>query len=321
MPGFTPFIAAAAMGPIEITVLACMFGGMIFTVFTSRTTKLVLQKLVAHEAASGESQAVIELVGRQQGIISFCLTLIGLSPITELTVTRTEVCCNTTSMFGRVNHAIPLRSVCSVAAGTQKPISYIVFAGLFLMGTMLGGLRALWNNGVIYAAGTILVGLLLTALFVWLYAIKRRFFLSIHAAGGPSVVVSFTPNVIEGVPLDLDRALRIVKLFRDQVLEATPSGSSTSDTGPRGRPPEQTAPQPDVFSASSPIPPGRPQFIDSDTDDQDQAGVLLAKARELIRQSQRDQAITVLREITNQFPDSREAQVARSTLEKAGIVS
>ena len=123
------------LGIVEVAVVAVVFIVGALGAFGSRATKLVLQKLVAHEPALGEASPVIELVGRQQGIISFALTLLGLSPITEFKVTHDEVCFNATSMFGRQNQAVPLRAISSVTAGVQKPISYLLFAGVFAEST------------------------------------------------------------------------------------------------------------------------------------------------------------------------------------------
>jgi len=108
---------------VLVTTLVGILGG--------RTTKLFLKKLVARESPTDEITPVIELVGRQQGIIPFLLTLFGLSPITNFKVTRSEVCFNTTSLFGHRNQTIPLRNVCSMAAGAQKPVDYLLFAAFF----------------------------------------------------------------------------------------------------------------------------------------------------------------------------------------------
>jgi len=48
-------------------------------------------------------------------------------------------------------------------------------------------------------------------------------------------------------------------------------------------------------------------------------GELLQHARDLIKQGQREEAISVLRNIFLRFPQSTEAGVAKSTLEKAGV--
>jgi hypothetical protein len=313
----------AGLGAVELVIIGVFLLVGVAAALSGRTTKLVLQKLVAHEAASSESQPVIELVGRQQGLISFLLTLVGISPITDFKITPDELCCNSTSLFGRQNQAVPLRAISSVAAGVRKPVGYLFLAFVFLVVGVFGGLGVLWNEGILRFLLTLLVFGAFVGLFTWLYVINKRFFVSIHTHGGPPVLLSLKPNVIEGVPLDLERALQVVKIIRERVLASTgpaavaPLGSTpgrATHDRPAGQPPPAAfdpAPiAPSTFEyddfAAEPPEPARPES-------------LLQQARELIKQGQRQAAIGVLQEIVLQFPQSAEAGMARATLEKAGI--
>ena len=313
----------AGLGAIELALAGgfLLFGAV--AALGSRTTKLVLQKLVAHEVAAGEPQPVIELVGRQQGIISFLLTLVGISPITDFKVTPEELCCNSTSLFGRQNQSVPLRAISSVAAGVRKPVGYLFVAFVFLIVGVFGGLGVLWNEGLYRFALTLMVFGALAALFIWMYAINKRFFVSIYTQGGPPILLSLKPNVIEGVPLDLERALQVVKIIRDRVLASTgssPAAGSRSATAPSMNgspslqssaarfdpaPPAPSAYEYDDYSVADPVP--------------EQPETLLQQARDLIKQGKRQDAVSVLREIVLRFPRSSEATIAKATLEKAGI--
>ncbi|MFM7138382.1 MAG: tetratricopeptide repeat protein [Planctomycetota bacterium] len=313
----------AGLGPIELALAGgfLLFGAV--AALGSRTTKLVLQKLVAHEAATGEPQPVIELVGRQQGVISFLLTLVGISPITDFKVTPDELCCNSTSLFGRQNQSVPLRAISSVAAGVRKPVGYLFVAFVFLVVGVFGGLGVLWNEGLYRFALTLLVFGALAALFIWLYAINKRFFVSIYTQGGPPVLLSLKPNVIEGVPLDLERALQVVKIIRDRVLASTgaaPASAPRPIPAPstNGSPMVQSAP---VAFAPAPAAPSTYEYDDYSVGDPvtEQPESLLQQARDLIKQGKRQDAVSVLREVVLRFPNSSEAGVAKATLEKAGI--
>jgi hypothetical protein len=265
---------------------------------------------------------VIELVGRQQGLISFLLTLIGISPITEFTVTRDEVCFNSTSLFGKRNQAVPLRAVCSVAAGIRKPISYLIFAFLFLVGGVIGSFQGLWRDGFFTSLGLLVFTLAMTAFLIWLYAINKRFFVSIHAQSGPPIMLSFKPNVIEGVPLDLEGALRMVKVVREHVLAS--SALHSSGSGAPSPPPFSYAPakaKPHDGDASSAPPPFSNGIQGIAVATYPEPETLLQKARDLIKNAQRQEAIVVLRDIVTRFPETQEATVAKSTLERAGIHS
>jgi len=308
------------MGPIEVVVFVGLFLLGALGAFGSRATKLVLQKLVSHEPALGEATPVIELVGRQQGIISFVLTLVGVSPISELRVTHDEVCFNANSLFGRRNQAVPLRAISSVAAGVQKPVSYLVIAGLFLFGGMLGSLGLLWREGFLSFLGMLAFSSAVAAFLIWLYAINKRFFVNIYAQGGPPIMLSFKPNVIEGVPLDLDGALRVVKIIRDRVLASVTPASTVSFRSPEMRSTNNAYPE-QSFQMEADSTPGSSAFAFESVSApaSPRPEELLQQARDLIKQGQREGAISVLRNIAIHFPHSIEAGVAKSTLEKAGV--
>lgn len=311
----------AGLGPVELAIV----GGMLFfgavATLGSRTTKLVLKKLVANDSATGEARPVIELAGRQQGIISFLLTLVGISPITDFKLTPDELCCNSTSLFGRQNQSVPLRAISSVAAGVRKPISYLFVAFAFLIVGVFGGLAVLWNDGLYRFFLTLLVFGSLAALFLWLYAINKRFFVSIYTQGGPPILLSLKPNVIEGVPLDLERALEVVKIIRDRMLASTNSIPAAT-VSPLPAPSMNGNAL--VQSSSTPFGPGPSapstyEYEDYSVGDSEQPETLLQQARDLIKQGKRQDAVSTLREVVTRFPHSSEAGIARATLEKAGI--
>lgn len=209
-----------------------------------------------------------------------------------------------------------------MAAGAQKPVSYLLFAAFFSFVGMFGSMIVLVQQGFFASVGMLLLMLLLSGLFVWLYAINKRFFVSIYPQGGPPIMLSLKPNLIEGVPLDLDRALRVVKLFREKVLAshapspATPLAAVVSANGNHAAAShvgqtmfsgvEQFEPEPESFS-------GWIDAVESDPES------LLRQARDLIATGGRAEAIVVLRDIISRFPTSREATMARSTLDKAGL--
>ena len=310
------------LGPIEI---AGATGGLLLfsavsavAALGNRTTNLVLQKLVAHEPASGEATPAIELVGRQQGIISFLLTLVGISPITDFRVTVDELCCNSTSLFGRHNHSVPLRAISSIAAGVRKPVGYLFVAFVFLVLGVFGGL---WRGGLYEFLLSFMVCGAFAGVFIWLYAINKRFFVSVYTQGGPPILLSLKPNVIEGVPLDLERALQVVKIIRDRVVAsgAPPTAISNPTPVPSRNDHQAVQPTPEpaeVFSSQR----STSEYSDySENVFAERPETLLQQARDLIKQGKREEAIKVLRGIVLGFPDSSEAGLANATLEKAGI--
>jgi hypothetical protein len=310
------------LGPIEIAVI---LGLMLFSAVAalgSRTTKLVLQRLVAHEPASGETTPAIELVGRQQGIISFLLTLVGISPITDFRVTPDELCCNSTSLFGRQNQSVPLRAISSIAAGVRKPVGYLFVAFIFLVIGVFGGLGVLWREGLYKFLVSFMVCGAFAGVFIWLYVINKRFFVSVYTQGGPPILLSLKPNVIEGVPLDLERALQVVKIIRDRVVASgvtAPIAISNPIPVPSRNGHQALKPDPDPAEAFSSPRSTYEYSDDSENTFTERPETLLQQARDLIKQGKREEAISVLRGIVLGFPNSSEAGLAKVTLEKAGI--
>lgn len=178
------------------------------------------------------------------------------------------------------------------------------------------------RQGFFASVGMLLFMLAFSGFFIWRYAINKRFFVSIYPQGGPPIMLSLKPNLIEGVPLNLDRALRVIKLFREKVLAShaslasTPLAAAVSTNGshttasPVGQTMfsgvEQMKPEPEIFSGWS-------DAVEIDPES------LLRQARDLIATGGREEAILVLRDIILRSPTSKEASVARSTLTKAGL--
>jgi hypothetical protein len=319
------------LGPVELAIAGGLFLFGAIAAFGNRTTKLVLQKLVSHEPASGEAMPVVELVGRQQGIISFLLTLIGISPITDFRVTADELCCNSTSLFGRQNQSVSLRAISSVAAGVRKPVGYLFVAFIFLIVGVFGGLGVLWRDGFYRFVLSFAACAAVAGICIVLYVINKRFFVSVFTQGGPPILLSLKPNVIEGVPLDLERALQVVKIIRDRVIASTAPAPAAMPTGlppvaittpsPNGDDAMRPAPAPESADRRSSLPSSYEfdNYEEAKNAASEQPGDLLQQARDLIKNGQRQDAVVVLKEIATRFPASPEASVARATLEKAGI--
>jgi hypothetical protein len=312
----------AGLGFVELAIVGGLLLFSAVAALGGRTTKLVLQKLIAHEPATGEGTPVIELVGRQQGMISFLLTLVGISPITEFRVTPNELCCNSTSLFGRQNQSVPLHAISSIAAGVRKPVGYLFLAFFFAIIGVFGGLGVLWRDGFYKFIVSLTACGAFAGVFIWLYAINKRFFVSVYTQGGPPILLSLKPNVIEGVPLDLERALQVVKIIRDRVVASgVPAALPISNPIPvpfrNGHQAVQPAPGP---AEALPSPLSTYDYSDySENAVAERPETLLQQARDLIKQGKREEAISALREIVSGFPHSSEAGVAKVTLEKAGI--
>ncbi len=275
----------------------------------SRSSSLILQEFRVDRMPARRAKKEVEIVGRLQGIIAFCLTLLGFSPITRFFIAGSELRCESSSLFGQRLQFIPLRSVSNVSAGVHKPFAALVFAGLLpFLGIYLVVALNSWLGFGLCILGAVL--LILT------YVISKKFYLEIYSQGGPSIVLLFKPNVIEGVQIDAERALSVVTVIRDLVIESikTPTQNSIDDLGIANNGPStiwMTEPTVEItnerFQAES-IP-----------NDDLEAKKLFAQARELSRDGKTELAVAVLREIISKYPFSSSATQAKRSLQKSGL--
>jgi hypothetical protein len=270
----------------------------------NRVSTVVLQKFTLSTSPLPQPHPTVELVGRMQGIVAFVLSLMGFSPITRFTIAGTELRCESSSLFGQRSQFIPLRSVSSLAAGVQKPISAIVWA-VFI--TVLG----VYVSLVFRSWAPIAIALISVIALVILYVLTKKFFIEVHSHGGPPIALLFKPNVIEGVPINVEEALAVVAVIRDMVLQ---QGTPASTSGPPPLPVQQRLHEPE-------LPPFAAQHQQSEEGKvgEDLASEFLAEARRQAQSGQRQQAISILQQIIQRFPASPAADQARHSLQKIGI--
>jgi hypothetical protein len=191
----------------------------------------------------------------------------------------------------------------------HKPFAAIVFAvALPFVGLYLLVVTESWIS-----IGVCLLG---SAILILVYVLSKKFYLEIHSQGGPSIGLLFIPNVIEGVPIDVERALSIVTVIRDLVVDSNerPTQKSIDNFGDAIIEPStewMTEPAVELLSEQFQPPPI--------PNDDLEAKKLFAQARELSQEGKTDQAIAVLREIISKYPNSGAAAQAKRSLQRSGI--
>jgi hypothetical protein len=275
----------------------------------SRSSTLVLQEFNVDRLPSRRTKKEVEIVGRLQGIIAFCLSLLGFSPITRFFIAGSELRCESSSLFGQRLQFIPLRSVSNVSAGVHKPFAALVFAGLLpFFGVYLLVVTQSWIG-----VGLCLLG---SVILILVYVLSKKFYLEIHSLGGPSIGLLFKPNVIEGVQIDVERALSIVTVIRDLVVESNkmPTPNTIDNFGAAITEPstEWMSESAAELSSEQFQPPPMPN-------DDLEAKKLFAQARELSQEGKTDLAVAVLREIISKYPNSGSATQAKRSLQRSGL--
>ena len=262
-----------------------------------RLNSLVIQKFSLSTQPLPMPAPTVEIVGRSRGILAFLLSLIGFSPITRFTLAGNELRCQSASLFGQSSQTIPINQISTLSAGVRKPVENLVGAAVFLLGGISFGIsNEEWPPFI--------VGLVLAIVLVAGYVLAKSFFIKVYPEGGPEIALDFKPNVIEGGPIDVDRALSVIGVIRDMVLYQ----ETTTPAVPTESVPISTSREPDQPT------PAEPPLPEPSQDDEDTAKELFEEARKRAATGLTNDAVALLRGIVDQFPRTWSAQQAERTL-------
>jgi hypothetical protein len=287
----------------------------------NRTSTLVIQTFHIAVKPQATQNPAVEIVGRVQGVVAYALSLLGFSPITRFTIAGTELRCQSSSLFGQRSQFIPLRCVSTMAAGIHKPIATLVWAALFvLLGFYISFAMGSW--------APIAIALLFGIACVVSYILSKKFFVEVYSQGGPPISLLFKPNVLEGVPIDVEQALAVVGVIRDMIINegaaARPRQGFVANEPQTAA--DETSDDPPNWAVSPSAPNDAAHWVspnisqeNTDEDDEEQAKQLMAQARQHVQAGQKQLAINALQEIARRFPNTHVAEQARRNLQKSGI--
>lgn len=285
----------------------------LISLFAGGGVSLVVKKLTTRSGNHGTASSGVEIMGRREGLIAFLLTLIGLSPTTSLVVDDREAVCTTSGLLGIAHQSVPLDRVAQVTSGSKVAFEYILAAVIMgLIGLVMSAF-SLFNGLVLGVLGVIVLTVLFVAIALGLYFINKRFYVGVFPQGGWPMLMVFKPNVIEGVELNLERALEVASIIRRLTVHSRRESATTMPiTGTAGDEPlEDPLPQSDVLAQDL--------YGADDLGERITPDVLLRDAQEQIRTGQRHEAIATLRQLVRQFPGTKEASQASRSLSRAGV--
>ncbi|MFN9878578.1 MAG: tetratricopeptide repeat protein [Planctomycetota bacterium] len=293
-----------------------------FRLSLAMSPTVVCQTLPLSRGMRRQASPAVEITGRREGLFAFLLGLVGLSPVFNFTVTGLEARVDMTSLLGQQIDIIPLRNVSTVAAGTRKPIDALLIGAVLVAITLFAVLGlALAGEFASMFLFLVLGGVISGALILYYYW-GKRFFLRIVSHSGSTIHLSFKPNVLEGVELDLKRVETLVAVVRDLVLDAVGSSTLSSGGDSFGGPPQLPGGKAgtaweDVngFEEVEPFT-ELPKMIDPD----EQAKKMLANAKALSQSGQREQAVQMMRDVIETYPRTAAADQARASLKKHGYL-
>lgn len=295
-------------GPLQLALLVGLLLPLLVVVrfFRRSGATLVLQKFSLKQDPQPFGTPIVEIVGRSQGLIAFVLTTMGFSANTKLTVTNSEVRCESASLFGQRFQFIPLRCVGTLGAGLHKPITTLLAAGALLL---FGGYCWIFQqSGTAFAIATTIA-----AALVVLYFFSKKFFIEVYPNGGPVISLLFKPSAIEGVPIDVNQALAVIAVMRD-VITSDGSGSVTVQRA--SSPPPLSRP-----TVAAPVPqphptPNGPLHAVPAADTESEARVAFAHAKQLFDSGQKTQAIQALERLVRDYPNTVAARNAEKSLQR-----
>ena len=172
---------------------------------------LVLKQFQVDESA----ETFLTIKGRQEGVIAWILSKVGLDPTTEMVCNRREVVYKSSSArHGQQNINIPNTAVTAVVTGYTKPFPLLVMAAVFA----LSGIITAASQG----AAWFIVGLIIAGICLIAYALNKEMFFGVYN-GGDKCIASLTTkrSVIEGVNVDFDKFEKAATLLTRVVLEST----------------------------------------------------------------------------------------------------
>lgn len=176
----------------------------------SVSATLVLRNFkITESALAGDT--LVEIVGRSSGFKAWLLTVMGLSPETTFKVSRTEVSYKGSSLSGETHQIVPLPSVASTHCGYTKSIFSLILGIIIILGGLLIGTE---NTSIL------LLELVIGGLFIISYWLSKKIIIKIETSGGLMMGIAFKRSVIENVPVNMEQALKVIKIVNEQVVKS-----------------------------------------------------------------------------------------------------
>jgi hypothetical protein len=165
---------------------------------------LVIKSWIANESPDSNGEFV-RVHGREAGLVSFLLSLIGVDPITTLSVDGKSVRFEQGSLAGFARRVTPLPNVSSASYGYFKPwkkASIIAAIGLAISASGVG----------------LMFGIPLLLFAPIYYFLNKQLFLEVSDTGAGKARIEFKRSVIEGENIDERAGERIVAIVEMLLL-------------------------------------------------------------------------------------------------------
>lgn len=158
---------------------------------------LVLKKWAVTES-SNEHDNIVQIIGRESGIISFLLSLIGVDPTTSFILLKNKIIFTSGSWQGQKRIIVPLNNISSCYFGYTKPWKLAVIIGIitvpvFFLGFILGPLY---------------------------YFLNKQLEIGLVDNSGSTYPIAFSRSIIENIKIDEKESLRILEIIEKTIMES-----------------------------------------------------------------------------------------------------
>lgn len=201
---------AEMIGVILYLVFFIYFLKWLFGKSKKITSSLVLTEFTIENLEI--SDTLVNLKGRQSGLISFILTTLKLEPIASLLVTKQKIHFHSNSLSGEDHIVVSLKnSVSSVYCNYYRPISYLVFGAVFTIICLLASIGTGTVTGFFIA-------IFLDIILVLAFYFNKSIIISIETIGGEKFGLRFKPSLIENINLDIEKARQVIEIINNQII-------------------------------------------------------------------------------------------------------
>lgn len=156
---------------------------------------------------------------RNSGITSFLLNLIGLEDSYKMICDNDSVDFELSSLKGRTRQSIPLSAITEVITSIEKPIGYLMLAGVFFVGFLVALVGAMSDDSI--PAAVSILPLAISIILLIMYILKKNILFAIKNGGDkyPGAIHA-VPAIVAGERIDETKFREAAILLRDKINQA-----------------------------------------------------------------------------------------------------
>jgi len=171
---------------------------------------LVLKKFELNEDLNNKSVSLVLIEGRKAGIISWLLTLVGISATTSLEANSEQLIFKQQSLYGETNNFIPLPAVAELTGGYTRKFNYLILCIFFLAGGLI--------SAPFTAFIGLIAGIILAVIFGILFWLSKRLEIIVGTNGGTHPGIAFKRSIIGNLAVDIDKVKKTITVINQAIL-------------------------------------------------------------------------------------------------------